>query len=94
MSWEQIVVLPVIGLILVAMGSWLVAAYSFFVMLGHVKGGRWFALIRKIGWWLPSRVHEYIEPAGLPHHARLIKAILVFIALILCAMIYMFAILI
>jgi hypothetical protein len=94
MSWQQIVVLPVIGLILVAMGVWLVAAYSFFVMLGHVKGGRWFALIWTFGWWLPSRAPDYIEPAGLPHHGRLMKAILIFIALILCAMVYMFAVLI
>lgn len=66
-------VVPVVVMVAVAFAAWLIAAISFFAMFGHAKGG-WSKLVFSMDWWWPSRVADHVEPGGLKHHRRFLKA--------------------
>ncbi len=79
---------PLIAAVVIAAVVWLVAAWSFFCMLRHVRNGPWYSLAMRWGWYSPSRVHEHIEPAGLPHYRRFMKAFVAFFAVFVFIMVY------
>ena len=81
-------VLPLLAVAAAAFVLWLVAAWSMLSMLRHVRGGRWFALLFKPGWWNPRRADAYIEPAGMPHYRRLMRSIAWFLVAVLCGIAY------
>ncbi len=81
---------PFAAMMAVAVAAWCVAGYSMIGILSNVRGGRWFRLLFQFGWWDPRRADLYIEPAGMPHHRRLIKAVIWFFAAVFFALAYTF----
>ena len=88
MQLESIAFLPFIALIIIAMVIWVVAAYSFFNLLRHARGGKWHRLIFQFGWWNKDKVDQYIDPPGMSHYHRLTRAIFYFLVIVICAIAY------
>jgi hypothetical protein len=88
MHIELFEVLPFVVIIVVAIVIWLVAAYSFLNMLLHVRGGNWFKLMFQYGWWSKNNISNYIDPPGIPHYRRLIRAVIYFLAAVGCGFVY------
>ncbi len=82
------VIAPFAIMIAVAFAAWCVAFYSMLGILTNVRDGRWFRLLFQFGWWDPRRADQYIEPPGMLHHGRLLKAMIWFFAAVFCALIY------
>ncbi len=81
-------VFPFIAIIAIALMIWVIAAYSFFNMLRHVRSGNWIKLLFQMGWWNPQKIDQFIDPPGIPHYRRLIKAILWFLIAVVCGIAY------
>jgi len=88
MRTEMIETLPLIIIAALAVIIWLFAAYSFLNMLRHVRDGRWLRLLFQYGWWNPDKVEEYINRPGIEHYHRLMKAIVYFLAVVGCGIVY------
>ncbi len=79
--------LPFLLIAFAAVLLWIVAFYSFFSMLAHLRVG-WIKFLYSWGWWNPKRAHEFIEPAGMPHYHRLMKTITWFLTAVLVGILY------
>lgn len=77
-----------VAIVTVAVAAWCVAAYSMIGVLVNARGGKWFRMLFQFGWWNPNRIHQYVEPPGVPHHKRLLRAMIWFFAALSCAMVY------
>ena len=84
-NWE---IVPFAVLMALAFAAWCVAGYSMFGVLSNARHGRWFRLLFQFGWWNPRTADQYIDPPGLPHRQRLLKAMIIFFVAVFCALAY------